>query len=262
MTQNRAKALTGIIFLVILSVALTTQAAINTNGLVGRWIFNEGYGITANDSSGHGNNGTLSGAAGFIANDPLKQSVLNVYGISGVVTYPYTTTLQPFAGTICVWVKPDVAEQADIVRLDTNLLIRTNMAGNYYAYDLRVTSTGQLVGMLANDDPKTGPRQPQITVSTAANTVPVGQWTHVAMEWDGTSAFYVLVNGKLAGKTTYYPNPTEGLSYHGQYPLKAAAANYDYGNGFLEYTGELSDLRVYSRALTSKEIYGIATGGQ
>ncbi len=262
MTQNRAKALTGIIFLVILSVALTTQAAINTNGLVGRWIFNEGYGITANDSSGHGNNGTLSGAAGFIANDPLKQSVLNVYGISGVVTYPYTTTLQPFAGTICVWVKPVVAQTADIVRLDTNLLIRTNMAGNYYAYDLRVNSAGQLVGMLANDDPKTGPKQPQTTVSTSAGAVPVGQWTHVAMEWDGTSAFYVFVNGKLAGKSTYYPNPTEGLSYHGQYPMQAAIANYNYGNGYLEYTGELSDLRVYSRALASNEILGIATGGQ
>jgi hypothetical protein len=262
MTQSRTKALTGIGFVMILAVALTTHAAIITNGLVGRWIFNEGYGITVNDSSGQGNNGTLSGAAGFITNDSVKQSVLSVYGTSGVVTYPYTTTLQPFAGTICVWVKPAAAQLADIVRLDTNLLIRTNMAGNYYAYDLRVTSTGQLVGILANDDPKTGPKQPQITASTSANAVPLGQWTHVAMEWDGTSAFYVFVNGKLSGKTTYHPNPTDGLSYHGQYPLEVATANYDYTNGHLDYTGELSDLRVYSRALTSKEIAGIANGGE
>ena len=262
MNHRKAIAFAGFAFVVVLAIALATQAATITSGLAGRWIFNEGSGITVNDSSGHGNNGMISGAAGFITNDPQKSSVLDVYGISGVVTFPYTTTLQPFAGTICVWVKPNAATTADIVRLDTNLLIRTNMAGNYYAYDLRVSNTGQIVGMLANDDPKTGPRQPQTTVSTSANTVPVGVWTHVAMEWDGIGAFYLFANGKLVGKTTYKPNPTEGLSYHGQYPLEAAAANYDYGNGNLEFTGDLSDLRVYSRALSSQEISGIASSGE
>ena len=262
MNQRKAIAFAGFAFVLVLAIALATQAATITTGLVGRWIFSDGYGITALDSSGQGHNGTISGAAQFITTDPQKGSVLNIYKASGIVTYPYAATMQPVAGTVCLWVKPAVAELSDIVRLDTNLLVRTSMAGNYYAYDLRVTSSGQLNGILANDDPTTGKKQPQITASTPAGAVPVGQWTHIAMEWDGIGTFYLFVNGKQAGKGDYYPNPTEGLSYHGQYPVQVAAANYEATKGYLEYTGNLERPSCLFARVDSSEIIGIATNGE
>jgi hypothetical protein len=116
--------------LTVLAVAFTVQAAI-TSGLAGRWIFDDGSGITANDSSGLGNNGTLVGSAYFVTNDPDRGSVLNVNGVSGEVDFPYTPDLEPAVGTISVWVKPTVAQTADVVRVNTDLLVRCNMPGTF-----------------------------------------------------------------------------------------------------------------------------------
>src|SRR5689334_13707035 len=99
-----------------LAITLAAHAAILTSGLVGRWIFNEGSGINALDSSTMGNNGILAGSSSFITNDAQKGSVLNIYGPSGEVDYPVTKTLQPAVGTLMVWVKPSTLQLADVVR--------------------------------------------------------------------------------------------------------------------------------------------------
>ena len=52
MNRTKTTAIAGGILGVIVAFALIAQAAIITNGLAGRWIFNEASGITANDSSG------------------------------------------------------------------------------------------------------------------------------------------------------------------------------------------------------------------
>ena len=119
------KQLIVVVTLVIaLAIAIGAHATIITSGLVGRWIFNEGSGIVANDSSGNANNGTLINSAYFITNDPQRGNVLNVNGAYGEVAMPPTATLQPATGTVSVWVKPTVAQTADIVHLDTDLLIQ------------------------------------------------------------------------------------------------------------------------------------------
>jgi hypothetical protein len=243
-----------------LAVAFSVQAAI-TSGLAGRWIFDDGSGITANDSSGFGNNGTLAGSAMFITNDPDRGSVLNIYDFSGEVDFPYTPALEPATGTISIWVKPTVAQLADVVHVNTDLLIRCNMSGNFYAYNLRLDNKGRPYAIIANDSPKTCSRSPQITIFGSPNQVPLNQWTHLAMRWDG-STLSLFANGKRVGATRYDGNPTEGLSYHGTYPVKVAAAMWDQTNGFLEYTGAVSDFRIYSRALSDSEISDIAQNAQ
>jgi hypothetical protein len=82
----------------------------------------------------------------------------------------------------------------------------------------------------------------------------------LAMTW-GSGTLAIYANGRQVGSTAYTPDAT-GLSYHGGYPLKAAAAIWDFGTGYLEYVGQLSDARVYSRVLTSTEISQIANAGQ
>ena len=244
----------------VLAVAFSVQAAI-TSGLAGRWIFRDGSGITANDSSGFGNNGTLAGSALFVTNDPDRGSVLNIYGPSGEVDFPYTPALEPAVGTISIWVKPTVAQLADIVHVNTDLLVRCNTSGMFYAFNLRVDDSGRPYAMIANDSPKTCSRSPQITIFGSPSQVQLNQWTHLAMRWDG-STLSLFANGKRTAATGYDPNPTEGLSYHGTAPLKVGAAMYGYTEGFLEYTGAVSDLRIYSRALSDSEITDIAQNGQ
>jgi len=246
----------GLLTVALVGVAIAAHAAI-TSGLVGWWKFTDGYGVTAPDSSGLGNTGLLSGAAYFIT-DPVRGQVLNVNGVSGEMDVPYSASLTPASGTVSVWVKPTQSQLSDIIRMDTDLLIQCNRGGTFYAYGLRITSKGNPVAILANDDPKTCGRNPQTVLSGPANQVKPNQWTHVAMTW-GSGTLTIYANGKHVGSTSYTPDAT-GISYHGQYPLKAAAAIWDFGSGYLEYVGQLSDVRVYERALTSTEIADIAAG--
>jgi Concanavalin A-like lectin/glucanases superfamily len=246
----------GLFIMAIVGLAVAAHATI-TSDLAGWWQFTDGYGITAPDSSGLGNTGLLSGAAYFIT-DPDRGQVLNLNGISGEMDVPYSASLTPASGTISVWVKPTQATTADIVRMDTNFLTDCNSGGVYYAYDLRVSSKGAPVAILANDAPKTCGRKPQTVLSGSANQVKLNQWTHLAMTWGG-GTLTVYANGKRAGSTSYTPDAT-GISYHGDYPLKVGASIYDFGNGYLEFIGQVSDFRLYSRALSSSEISSIAAG--
>lgn len=248
----------GLVTVAVIGVALVAQATI-TSGLVGSWKFTDGYGITAPDSSGLGNTGMLTGAAYFIT-DPVRGQVLNVNGISGEMDVPYSSSLTPASGTISVWVNPAQSQTSDVIRMDTDLLVNCNRTGNFYAYALRIDAKGSPIAILANDDPKTCGKSPQIVLSGSANQVKLNRWTHVAITW-GSGTLAIYANGKQVGATAYTPDAT-GISYHGGYPLKAAAAIWDFSTGYLEYVGELSDMRLYSRALTSTEISNIANSGQ
>lgn len=243
---------------IVVFAVIAAHAAIITTGLVGRWVFNEGSGIVANDSSGQSNNGTLMNSAYFITNDPQKGNVLNVNGAYGEVVFPYTTELQPVNGTVSVWVKPTVAQTADIVHLDTDKLIQCNRGGPWYAYDLRIDSKGTPYAILANDDPKTCGKSPQTVISGASGSVNLNQWNHMAMTW-GNGKVALYVNGKLSKSTSYVPEPNLGLSYSGTNRLLASGGQFNYDNGFMEFYGEMSDLRVYNQALSATQINAIAT---
>ena len=258
--KRKSTLMLGATLFVALVVTLAANAEIITSGLVGRWIFNEGSGINANDSSSTGIKGMLMGSTSFITGDPQKGSVLNIYGPSGEVDYPFTNAFQPAIGTLMVWVNPSAMQLSDVVRMDTNLLVNCKTVGTFYAYNLRITSKGNAVAILANDNPKNCKKSPQTVLQSPANQVKANQWTHLAMRWDG-STLSLFANGKSVGSTSYYPDST-GLSYDSTSPLKVGAAVWDFNNGYLEYAGNLSDLRLYNRALTDTEINNIAANGQ
>ena len=257
--MNRTKAALvtgGAILLIALVVTLAARATV-VSGIVGWWLFNDGSGITALDSSGLENNGTLVSTT-FFTTDPQRGNVLNVNGAPGEVDFRFSPSLEPATGTVMVWVKPTLAQTADIVQQTTDFLVRANRGGTFYAYCLRVNKNGSPVAIIANDDPKTNGNYPQIVVQ-GPSLVKLNRWTHLAMRWDG-STLSLFINGKFAGSSPYSPTPNTGLSYHGTAPLKVAAAIWDFNNGYLEYQGLLSDLRIYSRALGDTEIYNVSVG--
>lgn len=266
MSSKKSLGIAAMILMITSGAALTVHAttAPITSGLAGWWRFNQPSGVVAYDSSGPysggvSNDGAVIGAASF-ATDAARGNVLNVYGVSGEVDYPVTADLQPVIGTISVWIKPTVAQNADIVRQDTDMLVRCNISANLYVYDLRIDSKGTPVAIIANDNPKTCAKDTQIAVSGPSNSVKLNQWTHLAMEWTG-STVSLFVNGKQAGSATYSADPT-GLSYHGNFSTIVAKAIWNFNTGYLEYVGQVSDLRIYSRALSATEILNIATNGQ
>ena len=257
MNGKRSWMVGGAALAIVLGVALVAHATVNA-GIAGWWLFNESYGITAHDASGGGNDGTLVSTAVF-AQDPTRGNVLFINGASGEVDFPDSNAFRPQVGTISVWVNPQENRLADIVRMPTNLLINCNRSGDFYAYGLRVTDKGTPVAILANDSLKTCGRKPQIVLNGSARMVKPGQWTHLVMRWDG-STLSLFANGKLAGSTPYEANADSGLSYHGSSPFKVGAALWDMNAGYLEYFGMVSDLRVFSRALSDAEVQSIFNG--
>jgi concanavalin A-like lectin/glucanase superfamily protein len=251
MNHRKTTILTGTLLASILALALVASAAVITSGLVGRWIFDESSGITAFDSSGFGNNGTLSGAALFTS-DLQRGRVLAISGISGMIGIPYNARLEPSRGTLSVWVKPNIASWGDIVQHPTDLLLRCPSQFGGIAYGIRVSNVGAPVAIFANDDPKTCAKSPQTILSGPANAVPLNKWTHIAARWDGGSVT-LFANGKVAAKANYNPNPTYGLSYHGNGAVFVGTQP----GGTLSYSGSVSDLRIYSRALSDTEISNI-----
>jgi hypothetical protein len=228
------------------------------SGLVGWWLFDDGYGITAADTSGGDDNGTLQGAAVF-ANDSQMGNVLDIDGVSGQVDMAFSANLEPAIGTVSIWVNPSQAQNADVVTQTTNLLLRVNQSGTFDAYSLGITNTGEAVAILANDNPKTYAKTPQIVVTSAANTVNLNQWTNLVMRWNGNN-LALFINGVKIATAAYDAELLTGLSYHGTAPLKVAATALDLSGNTLAYSGELSDLRIYSIAMTDAEILQLYSG--
>ena len=254
MGRKKFTLILGATLMAALGVTLIAQAAVDT-GIVGWWRFNEYSGITANDSSGFNNNGTLVSTA-FFTPDSTRGNVLLINGTAGEVQYPFTTKLQPAVGTISVWVKPTIAKLADLIRQPTDMLVRSNRAGDWYAYALRVTDKGAVVAIVTNDDPKYAAKQPQTVMYSSSGLVKPNQWSHLVMRWDG-SAVSLFVNGKGSGSARYAATPNLGLSYHGTAPVKVGAALWDSKDGYLEFFGMISDLRIFNRVITDTEAKSI-----
>jgi len=87
--------------------------------------------------------------------------------------------------------------------------------------------------------------------TTPASTVPLNQWTHVAVSWSGTAA-KLYINGTLRN-TVAVTGAGNGASY--------MYIAYDPTQPTRPYIGMMDDARVYNRALTDQEILTIANGG-
>jgi len=229
-----------------------------SSGPAGWWLFNESSGITAKDSSGNHDDGMLQGAA-FFANDPQRGNVLSINGVSGEVDIPFSQNLEPAVGTVSVWVKPNRAQDGNIIRQATDMLLRSNRSGAFDAYSLSITDEGRAIAAVANDNPNASSPNPRIVLASSEHTVDLNEWTQLVMSWDGSN-LSLYANGEKIGSTPYNPNPATGLSYHGTAPLKVAASSCDGTDDRREYGGELSDLRIYSRPLTDSEIQQLYAG--
>jgi hypothetical protein len=217
----------------------TTSAGVTVNvsntgppppppGLVAAYGFNEGANSVVNDSSGSGNNGTVSNttwsAAGKFGN------ALSFNGTSSWVTVADANSLDLASGmTLEAWVRP------------------TALGTSWRCVVFKERPGGIVYGLYANEDTSKPIGQvylggEQNALGTA--TLPVNTWTHLAVTFDGTTV-RLYVGGALAGS-------------------KAAAGSMAASTGVLRiggnaiwpefFAGLIDEVRVYDRALTATEI--------
>jgi alpha-galactosidase len=208
------------------------QVSFSYTGLYARWKLDEGKGDEARDSSGSGFHGKLRGKTAWA--DAPGRPALRFRPDSWVETDTCLADLE-FPFSISFWVNPAETqlEYADILGNHAD-----GFRGVSIQQDRRSTN---LYGFGFGDGTKWQGAGP---VQLAANA-----WQHVAVACDGTSAAIYLDGVEKDRRPTagrFAPNPDQpfmlGLGY--------TSARY--------FAGLLSDVRIYRRALSGKEIEGLS----
>lgn len=213
-----------------------------TSGLLAHYKFDEGIGRVASDSSGNGNNGSISGATWIVG------KIGNGLSFDGVNDYVRVPRMNYDEISICAWF---LKNGNDTIRGDgifggfrnnSNIQLREG-------FDVRFSSGAPdtLEFVLVTQD-GSGNRTQGIANSNLGNSV--GSWFHAAGTYNKTTGEQRLyVNGQLvntqthpAGNTivpqTYYPSMRIGYS----------AVNSGFFNGIID------EVQLYSRSLSSQEV--------
>ena len=220
-------------YLPILSIAasaltwLTVPANAQTAGLVAAYGFNEGAGTTVIDTSGNGNNGTISGATWTASGKYGNALVFN--GANALVTINNSASLQlSTAMTLEAWVNPSVVSNVweDVIYKGLDNYYLEGTSGNGGVPVIGGTFGGSDVVLNG-------------TAALSANT-----WSYLAATYDGTTT-RLYVNGvQVASRaqtgaimTSTNSLQIGGDSFYGQF-----------------FKGIIDEVRIYDVALTAAQI--------
>ena len=144
---------------------------------VGLWLFDEGSGKAASDSSKYGNDGKIEGGAEWV--DGKFDKALSFNGSDAYVEVPSSDSLKiADAITIEFWLFPrSFIGEWNIVRKHTQ-----------DTYDYEINAIGDIHFNLTFVETQTG-------VVIGGDDVPFNQWTHLAFTYDGKKAL-MYINGE------------------------------------------------------------------
>jgi hypothetical protein len=213
---------------------LSLSPIFDTSELVGYWAFDDGSGTSAADSSGNANAGAWNGSGSHWATGKVggagqfngTNDYVNI-GDPPALRFNGATQL-----TVAAWVKRSSSEDVG------------GIVGNWTSLGsdghLMYTSSNKVECVVKNTS------ETEFYASGGGVALPADVWTHVACDLDG-SRIRIFFNGIEQASTVF----TGTLKYTGQPVLIGlySAANY--------FTGEIDDLRIYSRALSAAEILAI-----
>lgn len=191
-------------------------------GMVLYWNLNDGAGSSAIDSSGNSNTGTLYGATLPTWVDGRYGKALSFDGVDNYVELANGQSI--FGGknviTVAFWIKPN----------------RTQSGIHYIEYGIG-NSTFSLEGSVP------GALFYINNIGQGSMSIPVGQWSHIALVMDGTNS-YRYQDGNVLGS-----NPFSSA-------INNVASVFDIGGrGSTRSIDALFDeVRIYNRALSAGEI--------
>lgn len=209
---------------------------VNTvGGITGLWKLNETSGTTAADSSGNGNNGTLSATGVTWTTD--RGGAAKFDGSTGEITTatPGIDTSKSF--TVSAWVKMSSlsGEQTFVAQTGSSL------PSMYLEYS--AAFGGWSFVLKKQNNSGTAPTDYDVA-SAATPTSAVGNWTHLAGVYDATAGTMTLyVDGRPAGSATH-TTPWQGTG-----PMTIGGA------GTTSYTSaSVSVVQTYQSALSVSNV--------
>lgn len=243
----------SIVVVIICIVAPEVHAAIQ-DGLISYWSLDEGSGTTAEDMVG-GNDGDVRGGAAWVTGK--FGSALSFDGadskVPGSTVTDYVdcgsnSSLKPAHVTVAAWVKQSAISyygQIAGFAWDTG----DQESGYSIISDYYIGGTQGYIGWVSGGAAVDG------NYTYKSTNFTLGQWTHVAMTYNGSEAI-VYVNG-VGG--TSYTGESGDINY--VYGSTFKMGLYQAGSWWLPFAGLIDDAAVWDRALTSQEIDFLYNGG-
>lgn len=219
------------------SAQLSQVVSSVSNGLIGYWPLNEGGGSAINDSSGHGNTGSLLGNPQWTSGQ-IKQAIY-FDGIDDQVTLgdsPFDFGTNSFS--VSFWIKPsDTSSQKEQV-----VIAKVNAS---LAKGWRISQIGNVINLWV--------RAGSVTTTAAHSPAVVnGEWTHA-----------VAVVDQSAGTIKVYANAVPGTSgsiaQFGSFDTPGTLlrfAGYRADSSMI-FKGALDEVKIYNRALSASEVSAI-----
>lgn len=214
-------------------LTLSMKGSAAPAGLVAAYNFDELSGISLIDSSGSGNNGTISGATRSPSGKFGSALSFNAATRNNFVSIPHSPSLLLSSGmTLEAWVNPNT--------LGTN-------GSSWRTAVLKERPGNMAYALYANN----GAARPagQVSINGEQNAIGTSQlalntWTHLATTYDG-STLRLYINGNQVGSK---PQTGNIISSTG---LLKIGGNAIWGEWF---GGRIDDVRVYNRALSAAEL--------
>jgi hypothetical protein len=242
--MKTAKALFGILTITAaLAVQVQAQTFL-TNGLVAYYPFNG----NANDASGNGNDGTNFNAS--LSIDRFGNANRSYYfnGSNAWISVPPSAALQPATNagyTISIWVK---CVGANTSRLNTGpVMVNEHNFTPQPGFDFFVGADNNVSFQ------SSGAYGNEFQCQIQANV-----WTHYVCTWDGANTRQVALykNGVFVSDYTNYfwgqasPEPLQIGAQFGP----ANSYSFDSSGVGCYWWGQLDDIRIYNRLLSSNEV--------
>jgi hypothetical protein len=214
-------------------------------GLVGAWCPSLGpSGNTLIDRSGYGNHGTLTDMDA--ATDWVSGRfgwALDFDGSDDYVQRDIVSSAQ--AQTIMFFVKPSATIDSTS---SPQCCVQVRRGGVNQAYNI---SLGSATGFLSNEYITLIAAESGYRVAVAdGGVVPSDRFTHIALRWNG-SAHEFYVDGRQRSTVV---NDVPYVATINCLVLGVEADNAGVGNLIRFFSGQLEDIRVYSRGVTPQEI--------
>ena len=223
--------------LAILLTSANAQSFI-TNGLVAYYPFNG----NANDASGTGNNGTVSGATLIQDRFGTNNAAYSFNGVDNYISFTGVPTSQVDNWTITAWIKPASLNQLGIAVA--------------LGYNDTVNGDGHSLGLSSGTGAVTGNQLFGLFGGVA--------WVNSGFAFASTNQWYQVVMLRSSGVTTFHVNGDVTPNSTATSPSAPTSFRIGSENGLWYFNGAIDDVRIYNRALSSNEVaqlYAIETAG-
>ena len=212
-------------------------------GLVAYWPMNEGAGTTTVDATGNGNTGVLVNGPTWTSGPALDFDGINDYVDVG------TLDLTGTAMTITGWFRTD--NLSNCSSRDCRIISKATGTSSQDHYFMISTVKSDLTTRL-RFRLKTGGVTTKLVASSG--DVVENQWIHVAAIYDG-AMMRLYMDGIDVGSAAKTGNITSNSTtpvWIGANPLSATDK---------PWSGQIDDVRIYNRALTSQEVQQLFSAG-